>query len=87
MKRILIKTLLQAAAILLVYSILLRLLVGTNIIAGIFCPGSHLPHHYPILIALFVLCRLYVVLLPGFILSRIGLAWMKKRKQHKDVAL
>ena len=83
MKRILTKIVLQAAAILLVYSILLRVLADTNIVAGIFCPGPHLPHHYPILIALFVVCRLYVVLLPGFILSRIGLAWIKRRQANR----
>lgn len=80
MKRTILKILLQAASILLIYSILLRLLEGSNIVASIFCPGPHLPHHYPILIALFILCRLYVVLLPGLILSRIGLAWMKRKK-------
>jgi hypothetical protein len=78
MKRIIFKLLLQAAAVLLLYSILLRLLAGTNIVAGIFCPGPHLPPHHPILIGLFILCRLYVVLLPGVILSRIGMAWLKR---------
>ncbi|VGO17056.1 hypothetical protein PDESU_05650 [Pontiella desulfatans] len=81
MKRIVLKMLIQAALILLVYSIQLRVLVGTNIVAGIFCPGDHLPHHYPVMIALFILCRLYVVLLPGFILSRIGLEWIKQRRK------
>lgn len=79
MKKALKRILIQAAVVLLVYAVLLRMLAGTNIVAGIFCPGDHLPHHYPILIGLFVLCRLYIVLLPGFILSRIGMAWMKAR--------
>lgn len=83
MKRTIIKALLQAVIILMVYAILLRLLAGTNIIAGVFCPGPHLPKHYPILIFLFVLCRLYVVLLPGFVLSRIGLEWMKRRQAKR----
>ena len=80
MKRIVVKILLKAAVILLVYSVLLHLLAGTNIIAGVLCPGPHLPQHHRVLIGLFVLCRLYVVLLPGFILSRIGLEWMKRRQ-------
>ncbi|MCK4564213.1 MAG: hypothetical protein KAU94_06045 [Verrucomicrobia bacterium] len=84
MKRAIVKTLLQAVAILLVYSILLRLLAGTNIVAGIFCPGPHLPWHHPILIGLFLLCRLYVVMLPGLVLSRMGLAWMKRRQAGRD---
>ncbi len=82
MKRTLVKILLANATVLLVYSILLRMLAGTHIVAGIFCPGPHLPKHYPILISLFVICRLYVVLLPGFILGRIGVEWMKQRR-HK----
>lgn len=80
MKRALIKIAVQSVAVLLVYSILLRLLAGTNIVAGIFCPGPHLPWHHPLLIGLFVLCRLYVVLLPGVVLSRIGLAWIKRKQ-------
>ncbi len=84
MKRAIVKTLLQAVAILLVYSILLRLLAGTNMVAGIFCPGPHLPRHHPFLIGLFLLCRLYVVLLPGLVLSRMGLAWMKRRQAGRD---
>ena len=77
MKRIPLKLMMLSIPALLIHSVLLRLLAGTNIIAGVFCPGPHLPGHYPILIALFVLCRLYVVLLPGFILSWLGLEWMK----------
>jgi hypothetical protein len=80
MKRSLVKILLANVTVLLVYSILLRMLVGTHIVAGIFCPGPHLPKHYPILIGLFIFCRLYIVLLPGFILSRLGLEWTKRRQ-------
>jgi hypothetical protein len=59
---------------------LLRLLAGTHVVAGVFCPGPHLPAHHPLLIGLFILCRFYVVLLPGFILSRIGLIWLKRKR-------
>jgi len=82
MKRALKRILIQAVSVLLFYAVLLRTLAGTNIVAGIFCPGDHLPHHYPILIGLFVLCRLYIVLLPGFILSRIGKAWLNERNRN-----
>lgn len=81
MKKILLSILIQSALILLVYTVLLRSLSGTNIVAGCFCPGPHLPPHYPVLIFLFILCRLYVVLLPGFILSRLAVAWMKIRRR------
>lgn len=80
MKKRVIRILIQSGLILLLYTILLRILAGTNIIAGCFSPGPHLPPYYPVLIFLFILCRLYVILLPGFILSRIGLAWLKYRK-------
>ncbi|MDF7800375.1 hypothetical protein P4C99_12935 [Pontiellaceae bacterium B1224] len=79
MKRTLIKIGIQAAIIGVIYFILLHGLSGTSIVAGVLCPGPHLPHHYPILIGLFILCRLYIVLLPGILLSRIGMAWLKKR--------
>lgn len=83
MKKTLFKILILSGMVLLLYFILLRILAGTNIVAGCFCPGPHLPHHYPVLIFLFLFCRLYVVLLPGFILSRIGMAWLKhKQKRH-----
>lgn len=82
MKRALKRILIQAVIVLLLYAVLLRTLAGTNIVAGIFCPGNHLPHHYPILIGLFVLCRLYIVLLPGFTLSRIGKAWLNERNRN-----
>lgn len=81
MKRILLKICIQATIICAIYSILLHLLAGTTIVAGVLCPGPHLPHHYPILIGLFILCRLYIVLLPGIILSRIGMAWLKQRQK------
>lgn len=79
MKKALLKILFQSGVVLLLYAILLRTLVGTNIVAGCLCPGPHLPPHYPVLIFLFILCRLYVVLLPGFVLSRLGMAWLRQR--------
>jgi hypothetical protein len=82
MKKTLVKILIQAGFVALLYGILLRLLAGTNIVAGCLCPGPHLPPHYPVLIFLFILSRLYLVLLPGFILSRIGIEWLKRRKQN-----
>jgi hypothetical protein len=79
MKNILLKLLFKAGIPVALYFILLQALAGTNIIAGIFCPGSHLPHAYPLLIALFLFLRIFILLLPGLLLSRIVIAWLKNR--------
>lgn len=81
MKRTIMKIVVQATIISAIYLILLHGLAGTQIVAGVLCPGPHLPHHYPVLIGLFILCRLYIVLLPCILLSRIGMVWLKKRQK------
>lgn len=81
MKRTIAKYLVRAIFTLLLYTVLLRMLAGSNIVAAIFCPGPHLPAYYPVLMFLFILARLYVVLLPGIFLSRVGLAWLKQRQK------
>ena len=77
MKKSILRNAIQAIIVGMVYALLLRFLAGTNIVAGVFCPGPHLPHHYPVLIVLFIICRLYLVLLPGILLARLGNAWAK----------
>lgn len=79
MKKALLKILIQAGTINVLYAILLRVLAGTNIVAGCLCPGPHLPAHYPVLMALFICSRLYVILLPGILLNRIGTVWLKQK--------
>ena len=80
MKKALRFNLIEAGIVLSLYLILLYQLAGSNIIAGIFCPGPHLPPLYPVLIILFVLCRIYLILLPGILLSRLGVAWVKRHR-------
>lgn len=67
--------LIQTAVILITYFILLNGLAGTNIIAGIFCPGPHQPGYYPVIIGLFIFARVGVLMLPGILLSRLFLNW------------
>lgn len=52
MKRAFVKIAVQAGAILLLYSILLRRVGGSSLVAGIFCPGPHLPVHRIVLIGM-----------------------------------
>ena len=84
MKRIAFKTLLRLIIILAAYTLLLNQLAGTNIAAGVFCPGPHLPRYYTALIALFLLSRVYTVLLPGLILSWIVIDWLKLREPGRS---
>jgi hypothetical protein len=82
MKKSILRNAIQATIVGTIYALLLRYLAGTNIVAGVFYPGPHLPHHYPLLIALFIVCRLYLVLLPGILLARLGYAWAKQRQRN-----
>ena len=75
MKNKFIFLLIQTVVILSTYFILLNLLAGTNILAGIFCPGPHQPDYYPVIIGLFIFARLGVLILPGILLSRVFLNW------------
>lgn len=79
MKRILIKNLLQAGVLLVVYRLLLTWVSGSGLIAGIFCPGSHLPWYTLPVIVLFFCLRFYVIFLPAVLLSRIVFQWLKMR--------
>ena len=79
MTKIFLFAALQTGIPISLYLILLHLLAGTNIVAGIFCPGPHLPSYYPVLIGLFLFLRIYVVLLPGIVLARLARSWIKNR--------
>ena len=81
MKRILIKNLLKAAALLAVYRILLVWVSGSGLIAGIFCPGPQLPVYALPVIVLFFCLRLGVIFLPAVLLSRIVFEWLKMRRE------
>ncbi len=80
MKKTIRNLVLEAVGVLGVYFLLLHRLSGSNLAAGVLCPGPHLPNYYPALIFLFLFCRLYMILLPGIVLSRIGLAWFRMRQ-------
>jgi hypothetical protein len=77
MKKSILITAIEILVVLITYTVLLRSLSGTNIIAGVLSPGSHLPSFYPALILLFILCRFFMVLLPGILLYRLGSIWLK----------
>ncbi|MBN2161659.1 MAG: hypothetical protein JXR25_09745 [Pontiellaceae bacterium] len=79
MKKAILKLLIETTLLLGIYRVLLGILAGTNIVAGVFCPGSHLPGYYPALIFFFLLLRLYLVLLPAILLARLVKAWLRHR--------
>ena len=83
MKKRLSFVVVECVVILLLYAVLLRSLVGTNIVAGILCPGDHLPWYYPGLILLFLLCRIFIVLLPGILLYRIGRVCLISQRRRR----
>lgn len=87
MKRIFVKILLQSGAVLFLHEILVHFMADKNIMAGIFCPGSHLPFYSLPMIGLFIVVRMYVVLLPGFVFSHIAVEILRrKRSQEKSGA-
>lgn len=79
MKKSIRRLLIQMLVAIVAYHFLLHALSGTNIIAGVFCPGPHLPGWYRPLIILFILLRCYLLFLPGLLLSRLALIWMRRR--------
>ena len=80
MKKLILRNAIPAIMVGITYALLLRFLAGTNIVAGVFCPGPHLPHYHPVLIGLFLFCRLYIVLLPAILLGCMGHGWLKQRQ-------
>lgn len=79
MIKIILTNLIKAAVIIGIYFFLLYFVADSNLVAGVFCPGSHIPVWHGAAIAVFIVCRLYVVLMPGLVLARMGTTWLKKR--------
>lgn len=83
MKKSILKNAIEIIVLLITYTILLKSLCGTHIIAGVLSPGTHLPFYFPALILLFILCRLIMVFLPGILLYRLSSIWLKHRKPKR----